>query len=100
MPQIDLGHANRMTAGVATGADSFVSSERNMVNPSSRLTEAGVIARCAAGMPGRGCWKKQTPFSNRTDRSCNITSPCKRADFQRVTRDERTGKTFVGGNCK
>lgn len=100
LPHFDLGHANIMTAGVATGANSVVSSERNMVNPSSRLTEAGDIARCAAGMPGRGCWKKRMPFCNGTDRSCNITPPCKRADFQPVTRDERTGRTYTGGNRK
>ena len=93
MPHRDLGHTNRMTAGAETGANSFVSSERNMVNPSSRLTEAGVIARCADGMPGRGCWKKPRPFCNGTDRSCNIAPPCKRANFQPVMRDERTGKT-------
>lgn len=100
LPHRDLGHTNMMTAGVSTGTNSFVSSERNMVNPSSRLSEAGGIARCAAGMPGRGCWKKRMPFCNGTDRSCNITPPCKRADFQPVMRDERTGRTFTGGNRK
>jgi len=49
MPHRDLGHTNMMTAGVETGTNSFVSSERNRINPSSRLVEAGVIARCAAG---------------------------------------------------
>jgi hypothetical protein len=96
----DLGHTNSMTAGVETGTNSFVSSERNRINPSSRLVEAGVIARCAAGMPGRGCWKKRTSFCNETNRGCNIAPPCRRADFQPVMRDERTGKTFVGGNRK
>ena len=100
LPHADLGHTNIMTAGAKTGTNSFVSSERNMVNPSSRLVEAGVIARCAAGMPGRGCWKKPRPFYNGTDRSWNIAPPCKRADFQPVMRDEKTGKTFVGGNRK
>ena len=100
LPHADLGHTNIMTAGAKTGTNSFVSSERNMVNPSSRLVEAGVIARCAAGMPGRGCWKKRTSFCNETNRGYNITPPCKRADFQPVMRDEKTGKTFAGGNCK
>jgi len=100
MPHRDLGHTNMMTAGVETGTNSFVSSERNRINPSSRLVEAGVIARCAAGMPGRGCWKKQMSFCNETNRGCNIAPPCKRADFQPVMRDEKTGKTFVGGNRK
>jgi hypothetical protein len=100
LPHEDLGHTNSMTAGVETGTNSFVSSERNRINPSSRLVEAGVIARCAAGMPGRGCWKKRTSFCNETNRGCNIAPPCRRADFQPVMRDERTGKTFVGGNRK
>ncbi len=100
LPHQDLGHANIMTAGVETGTNSFVSSERNRLNPSFRLIEAGVIARCAAGMPGRGCWKKRTSFCNETNRGCNIAPPCKRADFQLVIRDEKTGKTFVGGNRK
>ena len=100
LPHEDLGHTNNMTAGVETGTNSFVSSERNRINPSSRLVEAGVIARCAAGMPGRGCWKKRTSFCNETNRGCNIAPPCKRADFQPVMRDEKTGKTFVGGNRK
>ena len=69
MPHRDLGHTNMMTAGAETGANSFVSSERNMVNPSSRLAEAGVTAKCAAGMPGRGCWEKPRPLCNGTDRS-------------------------------
>ena len=97
----DLGHTNMMTAGVETGTNSFVSSERNRLNPSSRLVEAGVIARCAAGMPGRGCWKKRTSFCNETNRGCNIAPPCKRAGLPAtVMRDEKTGKTFVGGNRK
>ena len=100
LPHGDLGHTNSMTAGATTGTNSFVSSERNRINPSSRLVEAGVIARCAAGMPGRGCWKKQMSFCNETNRGCNIALPCKRADFQPVMRDEKTGKTFVGGNRK
>jgi hypothetical protein len=82
------------------GTNSFMSSERNMLNPSSRLVEAGVIARCAAGVPGRGSWKKRRPSSNRADRSCDITPPCRRADFQPVVRDEITNRTFIGGNCK
>jgi hypothetical protein len=100
LPHRDLGHTNMMTAGAKIGANSFVSSERNRINPSSRLVEAGGIARYADGMPGRGRWKKRTPFCNGTDRSCNITPPCKRADFQPVMRDEKTYKTFIGGNRK
>ena len=41
LPHIDWGHTNFMTAGAETGDNSFMSSERNTVNPSFRLTEAG-----------------------------------------------------------
>jgi hypothetical protein len=58
LPHQDLGHANIMTAGVETGTNSFVSSERNRVKPSSRLIEAGVIARCAGGDAGQRMLEK------------------------------------------
>jgi hypothetical protein len=88
-------------AGVEAGADSFVSSQPNIANPTSRLpAKAGASARNADGMAGRGSWKKQKPVCNGADRSWNITPPCKRADFQPVVRDETAGRTFAGGNCK
>lgn len=74
--------------------------ERNTVNPTTRLTEAGAAAKHAEELAGRACWKKPTPSGNRLDRGCNITLPRKRADFQRVIRDERTRRTFTGGNPK
>jgi len=83
------------------GTKSFVSSQRNRLNPTPRLGfEAGASARNADGVAGKGYWKKPRPLCNGADRSCNITPPCKRADFQLVVRDERTGRTFTGGNCK
>lgn len=83
------------------GAKSFVSLKPNIVNPASRLgSEAGASARNAVGMSGTGDWRKPMPFCNGADRGCNITPPCKRADFQLVVRDERTGRTFIGGNSK
>jgi hypothetical protein len=83
------------------GANLFVSLKPNIVNPTSRLIfEAGASVRNADGMAGRGNWRKRRPLCNGADRSCNITSPCKRADFQWVVRDERTNGTFVGGNSK
>jgi hypothetical protein len=88
-------------AGVEAGAKSFVSWQPNIANPTSRLrVKAGASARNADGMAGRGCWKKRRPLCNGADRGCNMTPPCKRADFQRVVRDERTGRTFTGGNRK
>jgi hypothetical protein len=88
-------------AGVEAGANSSMSSPPNIVNPTFRLpVEAGASARTADGMAGRGCWRKQRPFCNGTDRSCNMTPPCKRADFQRVVPDETAGRTFAGGNRK
>ena len=83
------------------GADSFVSLELNIVNPTFRPgSGAGASARNADGVAGRGDWKKRKPFCNGADRDCNIIPPCKRADFQLVVRDERTRRTFRGGNSK
>jgi hypothetical protein len=78
-----------------------MSKQPNIANLTFRLpVEAGVAARNAAGMAGRGCWKKQMLFCKGTDRGRNIASPCKRADFQRVVRDETANRTFAGGNGK
>src|ERR1039457_6269354 len=62
LPHADLGHTNMMTAGAKTGTNSFVSSERNRINPSSRLVEAGVIARCAAGCRAEDAGKSERRF--------------------------------------
>jgi len=98
----DLEHTDFKTAGVKAGTKPSMLLERNTVNPPSRLDKAGVIARCAVGMSGRGSWKKPRPPGNRVDRSCNITPPRKHsgADFQPVVDDERAGRTFSGGDCK
>jgi hypothetical protein len=81
------------------GTKSLVSSPRNKINPSLRPGfGAGASARNANGAAGKGCWKKQRPPGNGADRSHAL--PRKRADFQRVVRDERTRRTFVGGNSK
>ena len=89
------------TAGVKAGTKSFVSLKPNIVNPTLRPGfGASVSARATVGVAGRGNWKKRMPLCNGADRSCNITPPCKRADFQSVVRDERTNRTFIGGNRK
>jgi len=91
----------KQAAGVEAGAKSFVSLQPNIANPTFRLrVKAGASARAADGMAGRGCWRKRRSFCNGTDRSCNITPPRKRADFQRVVHDEIAGRTFTGGNRK
>jgi len=83
------------------GASSFVSSQRNRINPAFRLDrEAGVTARCADGVTGRGCWRKQMPSCNGADRGGSIAPLRKQADFQQVVRDKRTRRTFMGGNGK
>src|SRR6185295_1670903 len=100
LPHVALGaHGTSRTAGEETGATSFMLLERNTVNPTTRLIEAGVAARRADGLAGRGCWRKQRPSGNRTDRDATI-SPRKRADFQRVIQDETARRTFAGGNRK
>jgi hypothetical protein len=99
--RVSGAHGQKQAAGVEAGAKSFVSWQPNIVNPTSRLrVKAGVSARNAHGMAGRGCRRKRRPFCNGTDRSCNITPPRKRADFQRVVRDETADRTFTGGNRK
>lgn len=80
------------------GTNSFVSLDSNMVSLTPRLNKAGRSARRAVGMAGIGCWRKRTPLGNRADRSNAL--PRKRAEFQRVIGNERTGKTFKGGNSK
>ena len=62
--------------------------------------EAGASPRSVHGVAGNGNWKKRRPPWSGAERSCNITPPCKRADFQSVVRDERTGGTFTGGKSK
>jgi hypothetical protein len=84
-----------------TGANSFVSVQSNLVNPTFRPgSGAGASARNADGMAGRGNWKKQTPSCNRADRNGGIIPPRKRAHFQLVARDEKARGTFTGGNRK
>jgi hypothetical protein len=78
-----------------------VSLELNIINPTFRPGfGASASARNADGMAGRGDWRKPRPLCNGADRDCNIVLPCKRADFQLVIRDERTRRTFTGGNGK
>jgi hypothetical protein len=101
LPPCKRSTRTKPAAGVEAGANSSMSSQLNIINPTGRLrVEAGASARNADGLAGRGCWKKRTPFDNGTDRSCNIAPPRKRADFQRVVRDETAGRTGAGGNSK
>ena len=53
------GHTDKRRLPVyRTGANSFVSSQSNTVNPALRLLEAGVPARGAVAMAGRGTLEK------------------------------------------
>ena len=99
-PLLIWGTRTHTAAGVEAGTKPSELLERNMVNPTSRLSEAGTVARLAEGMTGRGSWSKRTPPCNRADRGCKIISPRKRADFQPVVRYETAGRTFTGGNRK
>jgi hypothetical protein len=92
------GHADTTVAGGEAGTKSSVSLDSNRANLTSRLWKAGRSARRAEGMAGTGCWRKRRPLGNRADRSA--ASPRKRADFQRVIDNEKTGKTIQGGNRK
>lgn len=66
-----LEHTDVRTAGVEVGTKSFMSLERNMLSPTSRLKEAGAIVRCAVGVAGKGGWRKRMPVCNESDKSCN-----------------------------
>lgn len=95
----------RKTAGVVAGTPPLVSSTRNTVNPMSRFCEeAGVPVRDADEAAGRGDWKKPRPLGNGADRRSAelgaITLLRKQAHFQLVVRDERAGRTVLGGNGK
>jgi hypothetical protein len=99
-PRWSSERTDNVAAGVEAGANSSRSSLSNIVNPTFRLpSKAGGSARNAEGTAGRGCWRKPRPLCNGADRS-HHAPPRKRADFQRVVRDEKAGRTFAGGNRK
>jgi hypothetical protein len=52
------------------------------------------LARVADRFAGRGCWKKQKPFRNGTDRKRQLLCD-KQADFQRIMKDEKAGRTIL-----
>jgi hypothetical protein len=52
------------------------------------------LARVADRLVGRGCWKKQRPFCNGTDRKRQLLCD-KQADFQQVMKDEKAGRTIL-----
>lgn len=93
-------HGHQRLPVCKAGAKSSVSLQLNMAIPSFRLLEAGESARNAVGRAGVGSWRKRRPPCNGVDRGCDITPPSKRADFQRVVRDEIARGTFEGGNRK
>jgi len=99
LPHLLFGAHGLTAAGVKTGAKSSMSLRQNRTNPTCRLSEAGDLARGAVEMAGKGCWKKRKPLCNGADRSGSAPLR-KQADFQRVVGDEKSGRTFAGGNCK
>jgi hypothetical protein len=52
------------------------------------------LVRVADRFAGKGCWKKQKPFCNRTDRKRQLLCD-KQADFQQVMKDEKAGRTIL-----
>ncbi len=86
-------------AGVKDGGLLIRVTETEQDKPVIPPSRAGVAARLAVGMAGRGDWKKQRPLCNGADRSPG-DSTRKRADFQLVDDDERAGRTFAGRNRK
>jgi hypothetical protein len=89
------GHTDIQTAGVKAGAKSFLSLNQNMVTPQASSGNRGKrLARGADRSSGIGCWKKQKPFCNGADRKRQLLCD-KQADFQRVMKDEKAGRTIV-----
>ena len=99
MQSVDLitatGHTDIQTAGVKAGAKSFLSLNQNMETPLAFPVTLGKrLARVADRFAGRGCWKKQKPFCNGTDRKRQLLCD-KQADFQQVMKGEKAGRTIV-----
>jgi CDGSH-type Zn-finger protein len=65
--------------------------ETPLVSPENRGKR---LARVADRFVGRGCWKKQKPFCNGTDRKWQLLCD-KQADFQQVMKDEIAGRTIL-----
>ena len=89
------GHTDIQTAGVKAGAKSVLSLSQNMGTPQTSPEDRGKrLARVADRFAGRGCWKKQKPFCNGTDRKRQLLCD-KQADFQQVMKDEKAGRTIL-----
>jgi hypothetical protein len=80
---------------VKVGAKSVLSLNQNMETPLASPGNRGKrLARVADRSVGKGCWKKQRPFCNGTDRKWQLLCD-KQADFQQVMKDEKAGRTIV-----
>jgi hypothetical protein len=89
------GHTDIQTAGAKARAKSILSLNQNMVTPlASPVNRGKRLARGADRFAGRGCWKKQRPFCNGTDRKWQLLCDMQ-ADFQQVMKDEKAGRTIV-----
>jgi hypothetical protein len=89
------GHTDAQTAGAKAGAKSVLSLNQNMETPLASPENRGKrLARVADRFVGRGCWKKQKPFCNGTDRKRQLLCD-KQADFQQVMKDEKAGRTIL-----
>ena len=98
-PLAQMLHHRRRAATFPTLGTS-VERGKPVVLPTSYAKEGGKhFARSAHGAAGKGSGRKRTPLCNGVDRSQRAL-PRKRADFQRVMGNERTGKTVKGGNSK
>jgi hypothetical protein len=89
------GHPDIQTAGAKVGAKSVLSLNQNMETPLASPEDRGRrLARVADRFAVRGCWKKQKPFCNGTDRKGQLLC-VKQADFRRVMKDEKAGRTIL-----
>ena len=99
MQSVDLitftGHTDIRTAGAKAGAKSVLSLNQNVGTPQASPEDRGKrLVRVADRFAGRGCWKKQRPFCNGTDRKRQLLCDTQ-ADFQQFMKDEKAGRTVV-----
>ena len=99
-PSSDWDTRTNPNGRCSAGTKSSVLLERNRLTPTPRPSGQVWPRGRTHGVAGRGCWRKRMPLCNGADRGCDMTSPRKRADFQRVVHYETAGRTTTGGNRK
>src|SRR5688572_33161993 len=69
----------------------------NFADSRSQRSHSGKATTCLMACGATERWRKPTPSCNGADRSCNITPPRKRADFQHGSSLRKNLRTFKRG---